>query len=152
MEGSLVYRRGVRAGDSVGRHERESPAARRLSLLDTSILIDALRDDPRASAVVADAVAGGAAASELTRYEILVGARPDEEDATETLFAQLDWIVVSEDIARLGAALAQQFRRGFSGIEDADFLIAATALELGSSLLTSNVRRFPMFPGLEAAY
>lgn len=152
MEGSLVHRRGVRAGDSLGRHERESQTDRRLSLLDTNVLIDALRNDPRATVVVDAAIGEGAVASELTRSEILAGMRPHEEVATERLCAQLDWIDVTEQIARVAAGLASEFRGRFSGIEAADYLIAATALGLGVSLLTTNVRQFPMLPGLQPAY
>jgi predicted nucleic acid-binding protein len=44
------------------------------------------------------------------------------------------------------------YRQSHSGIDDADYLIAATALEFDLPLLTRNVRHFPMLPGLEPAY
>ncbi len=44
-------------------------------------------------------------------------------------------------------------RRGsHSGIDDADYLIAATANILDAPLLTTNVRHFPMFEGLTRPY
>jgi predicted nucleic acid-binding protein len=117
------------------------------------VLIDALRDDPRATSVVEQAIREGAASSEVTRYEVLAGMRmPEEEEATETLFAQLEWLEVSETVARVAAALAAEFRGRSSGIEDADYLIAATAVVAGRPLLTTNVRHFPMFPDLRPAY
>jgi len=116
------------------------------------VLIDVLREVPAAVEVVAEAAALGASASEVTRYEILAGLRSGEEERTEDLLAQLDWVPVGESIARFAAALAREFRAGTAGIEDGDYLIAATALELGEPLLTRNVRHFPMFPGLEPAY
>ena len=39
-----------------------------------------------------------------------------------------------------------------SGIDSADYLIAATALVLDVELRTLNVKRFPMSNGLAAAY
>ena len=39
-----------------------------------------------------------------------------------------------------------------SGIDDADYLIAATALLLEADLLTTNVCHFPMLPGLQSPY
>jgi len=40
------------------------------------------------------------------------------------------------------------WRRSHSGIGTSDYLIAATALELGMDLATLNVRHYPMFPDL----
>jgi len=91
-------------------------------------------------------------ASELTRYEILVGMRPTEVKATEDLLAVLEWAPVTESVARLAAALARELHGRFGGIEDADYLIAATAIELDAELATTNVRHFPMFAHLEPAY
>lgn len=121
-----------------------------IDLLDASVAIDFLRGHEAARAVV-DA-ADELAASEITRYEVLAGLRPGEEEATEDLLALPHWVSVDEGIARRAAELAREYRGSHSGIEDADYLIAATALELGSRLLTTNVKQFPMLPGLVAAY
>jgi hypothetical protein len=48
--------------------------------------------------------------------------------------------------------LARRYRTSHSGIEDIDYLIAATALVLDAELLTTNVRHFPMLEGLSPAY
>lgn len=121
-----------------------------IDLLDASVAIDYLRGREEAFDVV-DA-AEDLVASEITRYEVLAGVRPGEEQPTEDLLALPTWVAVDEGIARRAAALARQYRDAFSGIEDADYLIAATALELSARLLTTNVRHFPMLPGLEPAY
>ena len=39
-----------------------------------------------------------------------------------------------------------------SGIGVVDYLLAAAAVELGGVVATSNIRDFPMFPGLEPPY
>jgi predicted nucleic acid-binding protein len=64
----------------------------------------------------------------------------------------LDWVPVTEAVARAAAAYARDFRGSHSGIDDADYLIAATAALLDAPLLTTNVRHFPMLDGLEAPY
>jgi predicted nucleic acid-binding protein len=125
-----------------------------LILLDSSVAIDYLRD--RAEAVhVVESVAGTAVwmgASEIVRFEVLAGVRPGELEGVEVFFAQLGWVAVDGSISRRAAALARRHRAAFGGIEDADYLIAATALELDARLLTANVRHFPMLEGLEPAY
>lgn len=121
-----------------------------IDLLDSSVVIDYLRGREAARAVV-DA-SEELVASEITRYEVLAGIKGGEDDRTEDVLALPAWIDVDKGIARRAAALAREYRDAFSGIEDADYLIAATALELDASLLTTNVRHFPMFPGLQPAY
>ena len=121
-----------------------------IDLLDASVAIDFLRGH-EAARVVVDAAAE-LAASEITRYEVLAGIRNGEEEATEDLLALPHWVPVDEEIARRAAQLARDFRASHSGIEDADYLIAATALELDARLLTTNVGHFPMLTGLQAAY
>jgi predicted nucleic acid-binding protein len=123
-----------------------------LKLLDTAVAIDFLRAAPPAIDVVVAALAEGIGASEITRFEVLSGMLPEEENATEELFALLDVYPVEETVARRAAELAQRYRASHQGIEDGDYLIAATALEVGAELLTTNVRHFPMLAGLEPAY
>lgn len=119
-------------------------------VLDASVAIDYLRGRPEALEIV-DA-SDELVASEITRYEVLVGVRHGEEEATDDLLALPGWIDVDDGIARRAAALAREYRAAHSGIEDTDYLIAATVLEIGGRLLTTNVRRFPMFPELRPAY
>jgi predicted nucleic acid-binding protein len=91
-------------------------------------------------------------ASEITRFELLSGLRPGEEEEVERLSSELGWVPVTEKVARQAASLARTYRASHAGIEDGDYLIAATAIELGAELLTTNVRHFPMLAGLQAAY
>jgi predicted nucleic acid-binding protein len=91
-------------------------------------------------------------ASEITRFELLSGVRPGKQKEVERLSSELGWVPVTEGIAIHAAALARTYRASHEGIEDADYLIAATALDLEARLLTTNVRHFPMLSGLEPAY
>ena len=125
-----------------------------MRLIDSNVVIDVLRNHRPAVELLQRLVAERTwlAASEILRFEVLAGARPAEEPDVERFFADLAWIPVDETVARRAAALARQFRQSHSGIEDGDYLIAATALELEAELLTTNVRHFPMLPGLAPAY
>ena len=92
------------------------------------------------------------AASEVVRFELVAGIRDDEVAALEQFFSTVSWVAVGEEIGRAAGELARRYRRGYRGIDDADYFIAATALLLDADLLTTNVRHFPMFPGLVSPY
>lgn len=121
-----------------------------IELLDASVAIDYLRGHEPARQVVEDAAE--LVASEITRFEVLVGVKPGEEAATEDLLDLPYWVPVDEGIARRAAELARRYKASHSGIEHADYLLAATALDLNARLLTTNVRHFPMLSGLTPAY
>jgi predicted nucleic acid-binding protein len=125
-----------------------------VKVLDTSVAIDHLRGVEPAVKVLTQIVEAGEPilASEVVRFELLAGVRPREVDALELFFSALSWVPVGEDVARTAATLAQNHRRSHSGIDDADYLIAATTLLLDAELLTTNVRHFPMLKGLRPAY
>jgi predicted nucleic acid-binding protein len=91
-------------------------------------------------------------ASEVVRFELLAGARAKEVKALEQFFTALSWVPVGEEVARAAGLLAKRHRRAHSGIDAADYLIAATASLLDADLLTTNVRHFPMIASLEPAY
>lgn len=78
--------------------------------------------------------------------------RTKEIDALEQFFSVVTWVPVDDSISRAAGELARQHRRGYGGIGDADYLIAATALLLAADLMTMNVRHFPMLTGLRPRY
>lgn len=125
-----------------------------MKLLDTSVAIDHLRGLPEAVELLNGLIETEEMilASEVVRFELLAGVRKGEVEALEHFFSALSWVPVGEEIARAAGELAQRHRRSHSGIDDADYLIAATALLLEADLLTTNVRHFPMVRGLEPAY
>ncbi len=64
----------------------------------------------------------------------------------------LRWVAVDESIARRAGELGRRWRGSHAAIGLADLLIAASAIELGADLATSDVRHYPMFPGLAPPY
>ena len=125
-----------------------------MKLVDTTVAVDHLRGTPAATDLLTGLTAAGEVlvASEITRFELLAGVRRTELEALELFFSSLAWAPIDEEITRTAGALAQRLRRSHSGIDDADFLIAATAMALEADLLTTNVRHFPMVKGLRAPY
>ncbi len=125
-----------------------------MKLIDTTIAVDHLRGIEPAVALMAGLVEDGEtlAASELVRFELLAGVRPHETGALEQFFSSLVWLSVDEDITRTAGSLARKHRKAHSGIDDADYLIAATVIVCDADLLTTNVRHFPMFPELAPPY
>ncbi len=125
-----------------------------MKLLDTSVAIDHLRGSPPAVDLLTDLLEGEESlfASEVVRFELLAGVREEEVETLEQFFSAISWVPVGEEVSRAAGALAQRHRGSHSGIDDADYLIAATALLLEADLLTTNVRHFPMLTGLTPAY
>jgi predicted nucleic acid-binding protein len=125
-----------------------------VKLLDTTVAIDHLQGDQAAVDLLRELVENDqtVVASEVVRFELVAGVRDDELPALEQFFSALSWVAVGEDVARAAGELARKHRPASSGIDDADYLIAATALLLEADLLTTNVRHFPMLPGLQPPY
>lgn len=125
-----------------------------MRLLDTSVAVDYLRRIQPAVTLLEELAESrdDIVASELVRFELLAGARDHELEAIEVFLSALEWVPVDSQVARLGGELARRYRPSHDGIEDVDYLIAATALLLEAELLTTNVRHFPMLEGLRTAY
>ncbi|CAN5512008.1 type II toxin-antitoxin system VapC family toxin [soil metagenome] len=120
-------------------------------LLDTGVLIDALRRDDRALDFL-EALSDVPAATEVTRVELVQGLRSPERRDAERLMSTIGWIPLTEPIARLAGRLGRRWRASHRGIGVADLVIAATVDLHGLELATTNVRHFPMLEGLQAPY
>jgi predicted nucleic acid-binding protein len=125
-----------------------------VKLLDTAVAVDHLRGVEAAVELLTQLSDEDEllAASELVRFELLAGVRPDEMEALEEFCLALIWLPVDQDVTRIAGAMARRFRGSHSGIDDVDYLIAATAVVFDAGLLTTNVRHFPMIEGLGAPY
>ncbi len=125
-----------------------------MKLIDTTVAIDHLRGTEPAVKLLTGLVEEGQTlvSSELVRFELLAGVMPDEIDALEQFFSSVTWLTVEEDITRTAGLLARKHRKAHSGIDDVDYVIAATAIVSDADLLTTNVRHFPMLSGLAAPY
>lgn len=120
-------------------------------VLDTTVLIDALRGDPSAFAWLGE-LAEQPSCSEVTRVEILRGLRSQERAVAERLFAGLAWVPVTESVARRAGEFGRQYRRSHATVGTNDLIVAATAVDQGLPVATSNLKHFPMFEDLARPY
>ncbi|MGA2164560.1 MAG: type II toxin-antitoxin system VapC family toxin [Solirubrobacteraceae bacterium] len=105
-------------------------------LLDTDVLIDHMRGRRH---LVTDKTA----VSVVTRSELFAGDERHEA-AVDELLEDCEEIEVSPEIARRAGRIKRQ-----TGLQIADAMIAATALEHGLPLMTRNRRHFERVAGLE---
>lgn len=122
-------------------------------LVDTSVLIDALRGvEPARELLREQATRGPLVGSIVTRVEVLCGMRQAEERVTRALLDRLVWHPVDDEVVEEAGRLGRRWLPSHRGIDTADLTIAATASVLGLPLKTRNVRHFPMFADLASPY
>jgi len=122
-------------------------------LFDSTILIAHLRGVTPATELLRVAAADGEArASVLSRVEIEGGMRSTERGQVARLFTALVMEPVTDTIAARAGEMLRKYRRSHSSIDIVDYVVAATAEEVGAELLTLNVRHFPMVRGLRAPF
>jgi predicted nucleic acid-binding protein len=115
-------------------------------LLDTSVLIDALRLRHRRRELLAELVQAGhtLATTALNVAEVYAGMRSDEVQRTEALLGALDCYDLTGTTGRRAGALKQHWARKGRTLTLADMIVAAIALERGCTLMTDNRKDFPM--------
>lgn len=123
-------------------------------VVDTSVLIDHLRRRTSATEALEEANAAGhdLSASVVTKIELLWNMRAPENRSVRALIDALDWLPVSDPVAERAGELARRHRASHSGIDMADYIIAATVIDVGAELWTTNLRHYPMFADLAAPY
>ena len=115
-------------------------------LLDSSVLIDALRLRRGRRQWLAGLVRGGhtLATSALNLAEVYAGMRPEEEARTQAFLNALECHAITPNVAQTAGKLKRQWEQKGRTLTLADTLIAAVALEQGCPLLTDNRKDFPM--------
>jgi len=84
--------------------------------------------------------------------EVGRGLRSSERSAAKRLFAAIEWVPLTTEIAEIAVELGRKWRRSHSTIDLADLVVAATARHLRLLVATTNVKHFPMFSGLLPPY
>ena len=119
-------------------------------LVDTDVLIDYLRGQRDAAAFLYS-LGEPPMVSVITLAELWAGARPGEEARLRQALQVLRLAKVDATIAERAGRLRRQFGPSH-GTSLPDALIAATAVELGLTLVTLNERHFPMVEKLLVPY
>jgi tRNA(fMet)-specific endonuclease VapC len=82
--------------------------------------------------------------SAMTRLETIRGMRDRERKATFNLLDSLQTIAMTAEIADSAGELIRSWKTRGILAGDADAIIAATAIQNGLALVTTNARHFPM--------
>ncbi len=121
------------------------------ALFDTDVLVDFLRGQPKAIALV-QAQADRIILSSIVVAELYAGIKNAEELSILDAFISLFRVVpVSAEMARAGGLYKKQYAKSH-GVGLADAIVAATAEAENADLKTLNTKHYPMLKGLEPAY
>jgi predicted nucleic acid-binding protein len=114
-------------------------------LLDTTVLIDALRGKPAAERVRGLREQGHVPwISPINVEEVLRGARESEKPMVLRFLEGMRLVALGQEEAiRAGRWRREHARKGLT-LSQADCLIAAAAVEVGARLATGNPKHFPM--------
>lgn len=116
------------------------------NLLDTSVIIDAINDKKGRRQFLRDLIGNGntLACCPINIAEVYAGLRPHEEPHTKAFLHSLEFYSLTAPVAELAGTLKRDYRKKGRTLNLGDVLIAATALHNGLSLLTDNIKDFPM--------
>ena len=117
-----------------------------LLVLDTTVLIDALRGRAAADRIRARGVTevDVLLTTAINVEEIVRGVRPGEEAAVEQLFDGLRVLPIRRDEAVRAGRWRREFGQTGVTLHQADCLVAAAAVTAGARLATANVEDYPM--------
>ena len=115
-------------------------------LLDTSLIIDVLNGKRNRDALLRSLLSQGdlLACCAVNVSEVYAGMRPKEEAKTEALLQSLDYYEVNWEVAKRAGLLKRDYRKKGQTLALGDTTIAAVALEYNLTLITDNVRHYPM--------
>ena len=129
--------------------------AARVTCLDTSVLIDAMRNDASARAALEAAAEGGLVTTEVNVYELYVGAHRDghpmerEVRGVERGLSEIEILPLGRPAMIRAAALTSLLRSQGHDLGALDILIASIALAYGvTKVLTRDVHDFGRIPGI----
>ena len=80
----------------------------------------------------------------ITLTEVYAGMRPHEEKPTRTFMKSLLFLAVTEEIAERAGYLKALYARRGKTLSFQDATIAAVCIGYGCTLVTGNVKDFPM--------
>jgi predicted nucleic acid-binding protein len=115
-------------------------------LLDSSVIIDALRDRRDRRELLRVLVEEGheLVCCAINVAEVYAGMRPQEGAATAELIDSLEYVDISREAARDAGELRLEWRREGKTLSLPDAIIAGLALRGNLALATDNIRHFSM--------
>ncbi len=119
-------------------------------LIDTDVIVDYLRDEPKAIAYFEN-LNEELLVSAITVAELYAGMRDHEKEQLTEFLSAFQTIPLNHKIAKQGGL----YRRDYGatqGVGLADALIAATAVSQSATLITLNKKHFPMLKDVKRPY
>jgi predicted nucleic acid-binding protein len=115
-------------------------------LLDTSVIIDVLNGKRDRGALLKGLLSQGdlLACCAVNVSEVYAGMRPKEEMKTEALLQSLDYYEINWEVAKRAGLLKRDYSKKGQTLSLPDTTIAAVALEYNLTLITDNVKHYPM--------
>jgi predicted nucleic acid-binding protein len=124
--------------------------------LDTDILIDHLRNQPRTAACIEELETEGAilCTTTINAFELFYGAHKTAKKesnvrATKALLERLVLFDFNAHASELAGEILAALELGGESIGFRDLFIGATALVNNAQLLTRNIKHFQKVPGLQ---
>ena len=115
-------------------------------LLDTTVIIDAINDKKARRQFLRDLIHQGnnLACCPINVAEVYAGLRPQEEQNTKIFLRSLELYPLTSPIAELAGTIKRDHGKKGMTLSLTDSLIAAVAIHSQLSLITDNVKDFPM--------
>ncbi len=115
-------------------------------LLDTSVIIDTINGKRNRDQILKELLQQGhlLACCSINITEVFAGMRPHEETRTEELLQSLQQYPVIWPIARMAGLLKRDFGRKGVSLATTDVTIAAVAIHHHLTLMTDNLKHYPM--------
>ena len=116
-------------------------------LLDTNIIIDAINGKKGRHELLLDLVERQGhllACCPINVAEVFAGMRPKEENRTKTLLGSLQLFPITFPVAELAGLLKRNYSRKGTTLSLPDTMVAAVAIHNHLTLITENVKHFPM--------
>lgn len=118
-------------------------------ICDTCVLIDFLKGKENIKNTLKNDMADGLAMSTVTYMELMVGAFNKREiSLIKKAFSDFEILEITENISIKARMLIEQWTKSH-GLLIPDAIIAATALEFGLPLYTSNISDFKYIPNIK---
>jgi len=123
-------------------------------LLDTNIIIYALKGSPVVQDHLKDHYQDPLAISVITLMELYYGAYKSEKVESnlgkiKVLEKSLEIISLGEEVVEIFGLIKSKLEKKGTPLDDFDLIIAATALSHNSILVTNNVKHFRRIDGLK---
>ena len=125
--------------------------AKKLVLVDTSILIDFFRKSDKTNSRLFKLVTEDFifCISAITEFEIHIGTTPDQTDYWEDFLSRTQVLAFDKEVARAAVDISKSLKKRSKLIGMADIFIAATAVHYSLPLATLNVKHFERIEELQ---